>query len=1128
MRSASFLPWCLLLSLCVSSPVLSRTRSDRAALLDPSICGPTGGDLRPREAELRAPGDTLWFGSYQVVSGEYHALSGPTRESVEWTFDHGIGPSGDPRVIEGGEGWSACDMTETEADLFRVVDATLDLGPGVPAPILQGAHSLWIGADVPYADSMCWPGGAGYGNNWRQRVFSPPLAYNGSGSVGLTFSYFTDMEECFDGVQVYLVKQSGEEVLLNPHAGDCPQNPSYDGGFTGVIGAWNAPAVYARTISAAEIAGAQQIRILLEFTSDAAYSDEDGGYECTFGPFGVDGVVLNGGGIFATYDFETGLQGWVPTHRAAVGGQAEIADVSCYALLEGCQCPLSGNVLEVHQDQCDAGTHPDGQYTRLISPIIDIDPPTPKTIVVDYDVYALMPMADNVLIRDGWSYWPYVCPATGRTQWSPRVGGGWGYFGSSPVCLTRGSTAGLNGVPATAEKVRVLIDVAADVDGLTIAKGMRTANFTPLFDNVAIAVNEATLAPAVSFDPGTSFQDVGSYPSNLFDVRAPGQASIQLDKYLEEPGKPDKLGDTLVVTGPAPGVDPATRWEARLWWRVARRAPFQTDMRGGLPSRYKTWRDRVSDGLAIDRPYRPEFTFGWMDSVQAGIFPFKNRFQSTFREGDDDFVGENQPENEMIWDDVLFPGTRIEYFITSNYIGTPGILYYYPDTTGGSFFEFEILPGVRRVEVPDCAGTGFNLCAYLPTTLYIDAVNVHPTQMVIENALATILNGRGPCLDDLGCDIPADRNWDRFDYTSCVCYGAPFARGTIAGSNNGMSLAQMLGYRSVIVSTGDLGTGTMEERDFALFRDWLTTSDCGSNVQRQVFCMNGDNAAEIVQYRDPGFLQEVLGATLTCDRFNGLSLDPDCMNENRSFCVRLLPVPGGAYGLDADVDAWGNFCPYLYGFDVMAPTGGGVGNRSYHAEDGMKDASYAQIVREDVPSNYRTILDGVAWEHLSQRDGGGQGQALCPRETAGIIAAATAEIGAALKWGYGAADYDAIPKFTSIYPLLACEGTGTIPAGVESAPAGKMTRLLEARPNPFGSGTSIHFEIASPGPVQVEVFAADGRLVRTLVETALAAGQYSVGWDGTNDIGVRVASGVYWSQLTAGPVRLSRKLLVLR
>ncbi len=40
------------------------------------------------------------------------------------------------------------------------------------------------------------------------------------------------------------------------------------------------------------------------------------------------------------------------------------------------------------------------------------------------------------------------------------------------------------------------------------------------------------------------------------------------------------------------------------------------------------------------------------------------------------------------------PGSRIEYFFTSNYFATPNNLYYLPDTTGGNFFEFEVLPGV--------------------------------------------------------------------------------------------------------------------------------------------------------------------------------------------------------------------------------------------------------------------------------------------------------------------------------------------------------------------------------------------------------------------------------------------------
>ncbi|MDM7915501.1 MAG: hypothetical protein QUU85_09600 [Candidatus Eisenbacteria bacterium] len=904
----------------------------------------------PPAASLRA--DTTWYGSYQLIGGEYYAVSGSEKSDVIWTFDRGIGPMGDPRVIDGGEGWAAIDMTAGgEEAFFRVIDATLDLG-GPPPPIMSGARSLWVGADRPYAVEHCWPAGAGYGNQWGQRVTSPPLSYNGSGNVTLSFRYFSDAEECFDGTRVILQRANGDELLLNSEAGPC--DPGWSGGFTGVI----SPTTYTRTITQGEIGAAQQVRIVFEFLSDGGWSDEDGNYDSELGAFGADDVSVQGGGIAATYDFESGLSGWTASINPGLGHFAGVADVDCYTILDPCMCRLSGNILEFHEGECDEGTHPDGQYIMLVSPIVAFPDVLPKNIFLDLDLYADLPLENGVLFRPGWSYYPYDC--NGETIWSPRVGlNGWNYLGETTVCLSQryGATyLGGSGVPVppTVEKLRALIEIQASCSAFTITNCTGITNPTPLFDNFAIGAMPAYNGPTAAFETGMYFQDIGSYPSNLFDVRAPGPMNTEYDKTLGSPEHATHMGDSLVVSGPIPTAD--TRWESRLWWRIERRGPFQSDKENGVATRYKVWKDRVSDGKKIDRPYRPEFTFGWMDSVQVGTLVWKNKFVSVFRENDDDFVGEGNSENEMLWDDVFVPGTRIQYFVTSNFVATPSDFYYYPDTTGGHFFEAEVLPGVRNAFVENCGGVGFDWCAYQPATLFIDAHNSSSNERIVESALAQVLNGVPPCQEAQGCDPPYDRNWDRYDYASCACWGAPFARGAIAGSNNGMTLSQVLGYRAILIGAGEMGAGAMDPADFALFEQWLTTSDCGSNLSPQVLYMNGDNTGELLEDIAPAFLQNVLGASLFCDAFHGESWDPDCLPENDSYCLRLLPVPGGPFGVDADVDAYGNACPNQYGFDVLRPVGSGIGNRTYHAEDGLKDASFSQIVHENVASNYLSLI----------------------------------------------------------------------------------------------------------------------------------------------------------------------------
>lgn len=81
-------------------------------------------------------------------------------------------------------------------------------------------------------------------------------------------------------------------------------------------------------------------------------------------------------------------------------------------------------------------------------------------------------------------------------------------------------------------------------------------------------------------------------------------------------------------------------------------------------------------------------------------------------------------------------------------------------------------------------------------------------------------------------------------------------------------------------------------------------------------------------------------------------------------------------------------------------------------------------------------------------------------------------------------------------------------------------------PNPFNPTTNIPIVMPESGKVDVRIYGADGTLVRTLVQSTLAAGETSYTWDGVNDAGDPVASGVYYvhmiteSNVTSRPITL--------
>jgi hypothetical protein len=102
-----------------------------------------------------------------------------------------------------------------------------------------------------------------------------------------------------------------------------------------------------------------------------------------------------------------------------------------------------------------------------------------------------------------------------------------------------------------------------------------------------------------------------------------------------------------------------------------------------------------------------------------------------------------------------------------------------------------------------------------------------------------------------------------------------------------------------------------------------------------------------------------------------------------------------------------------------------------------------------------------------------------------------------------------------------------LPTAVGGAP-GLATTLHANHPNPFNPTTTIRYELAAAGNVRLRVFDAAGRLVRTLVDTSEGAGAHDVTFDGRDDNGRPVASGVYFYRLDAGTTTQTRKMVLLK
>lgn len=89
-------------------------------------------------------------------------------------------------------------------------------------------------------------------------------------------------------------------------------------------------------------------------------------------------------------------------------------------------------------------------------------------------------------------------------------------------------------------------------------------------------------------------------------------------------------------------------------------------------------------------------------------------------------------------------------------------------------------------------------------------------------------------------------------------------------------------------------------------------------------------------------------------------------------------------------------------------------------------------------------------------------------------------------------------------------------------------RLEQNFPNPFNPTTTIAFSIKSPGNVNVSIYDVAGRRVRELVNERRERGAYREVWDGQNDAGQIVASGVYFYKITAGSFTDTKKMTMLK
>jgi hypothetical protein len=92
----------------------------------------------------------------------------------------------------------------------------------------------------------------------------------------------------------------------------------------------------------------------------------------------------------------------------------------------------------------------------------------------------------------------------------------------------------------------------------------------------------------------------------------------------------------------------------------------------------------------------------------------------------------------------------------------------------------------------------------------------------------------------------------------------------------------------------------------------------------------------------------------------------------------------------------------------------------------------------------------------------------------------------------------------------------------------KEFALNQNFPNPFNPETTIKYALAEGSRVELRIYNMVGQVIRTLVSERQNAGRYSIRWDGKDDRGLTVSSGIYFYRLTAEKFNDVKKLMLLK
>jgi hypothetical protein len=209
---------------------------------------------------------------------------------------------------------------------------------------------------------------------------------------------------------------------------------------------------------------------------------------------------------------------------------------------------------------------------------------------------------------------------------------------------------------------------------------------------------------------------------------------------------------------------------------------------------------------------------------------------------------------------------------------------------------------------------------------------------------------------------------------------------------------------------------------------------------------------------------------------------------------RVIGATGGAFDNITGPDTMLVFggCPLINEFDVLEPTGMSTAEAYYEGNTGFA-AILSQRTLNAQNTMASVLLSGYSYHYI--RDDRPVGM---------------------------------MDRVVHLQKVLEFLGNTTDPP-VAVDPSSYTYSLRQNRPNPFNPITTIEFTIKERGMVSLRIYNVAGQLIRTLVDDVKSPGEvHTATWDGRNDAGQAVSSGVYFYKLASGDFVQTKKMVLLK